>query len=67
MEYRLQNYCDVCRKKFEQWEWIIIKLPERIYFCIDCASKKEDNKKSTWMATTYEDGSILEHFLYDNR
>lgn len=63
MEYRLQNYCDRCKKKFDKGEAIIIKVPERIYFCIDCAEEKPDTKNFWWMCTTYDDGVILEHII----
>ncbi len=43
----LQDYCDRCRKKFDQEEWIIIKVPERIYFCIKCIEELPDDK-SLW-------------------
>lgn len=59
MERFIQNYCDVCKRHFNSWEPIIIKVPERIYFCLDCADKKPDNKNLWRLCTEYVEWSVL--------
>jgi hypothetical protein len=59
---KLQSSCDTCKKKFQEDEVIIIKVPELIYFCIECAEKKPDNNvyKDWWLCTTYWDWCYIE-------
>lgn len=38
----LQYHCDVCKKS---WNLFIVKVPELIYFCLECCDKSLENSK----------------------
>ena len=37
--------CTICRRQFNWEEPIVGKMPENIWFCLECAKKYPDEKK----------------------
>ena len=51
MELTIKDSCILCSKKFDWNEIATWKLPENIWFCQNCITKFQDDKKYTWNET----------------
>jgi len=49
LEVKIQDSCILCNKKFWWHEVTIWKLPEWVFFCLDCSEKYEDNTEYKWV------------------
>lgn len=62
----LQYHCDVCK---ESWNLFIVKVPECIYFCLDCCEEnlkssknKDEYKSNSWYILSYNDSDCVKEF-----
>lgn len=62
----LQYHCDVCK---QSWNLFIVKVPELIYFCLECCDESLENsenkdpyKSNSWYILSYNDLECIREF-----
>ena len=65
MELTIKDNCLLCNKQFKDNEVIIWKVPENVWFCLECAGNfKDDNNYKwihKWIVLHYIKWTILEY------
>lgn len=65
----IDDKCLLCRRNFDWHETIIWKMPENLWFCLECTKKFDDPNTyrglETWLVLEYTKWLELE-FVVDN-